>query len=569
MDEKFILESSKLVLQKVIQFIEPKLKQLASNKILEYIVGNAKNFSTVRTIFHKDNVEISQIYFPLDFTHKNIIVDDFLSFIKDRNKVSIIATGGAGKTTFIKYFYIQCVVKNFKIPVIFNFRDFNHFEIKKTVKDKKITDNYVFVAFKEHLIFNKVGFDDKTIVKMFDSGEFIFFLDGYDELDSNKKSIITKDFTDFVDCFSSNKFVISTRPYTSATQLDGFDNIYLNGLADVGQIEIFIKKQLFNNESFASEIIKSLHTKNSLKYLDLLTNPLFLVLFINSFESYPKIPPKKTQFYWQVFDALFEKHETFSKTGYRRPKLSRLDRENFEFVLSSFCLASYFQNLFSFTQLEFENILREISKNSDKKFNVTNFLEDLKVSISIVVEDGNILSFIHRSIQEYFVARHLVNLNERDKNGFLKILAQKQNDGRGQHSFLLELISELYPYEFKKYYIKHHINEFYENKNYYLQDHEILRDYDRVYNDFENFKQILSFSNEFKKPFDNLIQKHTVKDSNINLLISARTKKQLRLAQEIIILSENKKIFFQHIDDFIKKVDNSNKPLIKYAFKRR
>ncbi|GEN68060.1 NACHT domain-containing protein [Chryseobacterium rhizosphaerae] len=569
MNEKLIIESSKLLLAKISKYIEPKFKQLTDNKILEYIVETATNFSTVRTILHKDSVELSEIYFPLDFTFKNTIINDFSSFIESRNKVSIVATGGAGKTTFIKHFYIQCVVENYKIPIIFNFRDFNNFEIKKTVKDKKIIENYVFIAFTDHLIFNKIGFDDKTIEKMFESGEFVFFLDGYDELDINKKSIITKDFMDFVSRFNKNKFIISTRPYTAATQLDGFDNIYLNGLGNLKQIELFIQKQLIGNSDFANEIIKTLQNKNSLKYIELLSNPLFLILFINSFESYPKIPPKKTQFYWQVFDALFEKHETFSKRGYRRPKLSKLDRENFEFILSSFCLASYFQNLFSFTEFEFENILREVSKNIDKKFNSAHFLEDLKVSISILVEDGNILSFIHRSIQEYFVARHLSNLSESDKNNFLKILAEKQNEKNGQHTFLIELISELYSYEFKKYYIKHHITEFYKNKNYYLRDHKILRDYEKVYLDFENFKLILTYSNDFKKPFEEFIKNKQFSNININLLIAARTKKQTKIAQEILILYENKKDFFLLIDDFINKLDNSNKPLIEFAFKKR
>ncbi|MXS69745.1 hypothetical protein GSF70_00775 [Flavobacteriaceae bacterium W22] len=569
MEEKLIIESSKLLLEKISKFAGPKISQFSNNKILEYLVENAKNFSTVRTILHKDSVNLSDIYFPLDFTFRNSIIHDFNSFIIDRNKISIVATGGAGKTTFIKHFYIECVIKNYKIPIIFNFRDFNNYEIKKVVKDKKIIENYVFIAFTEHLIFNKVGIDENIIEKMFDSGEFIFFLDGYDELDVNKKSVITKDFMDFVAKFNKNKFVISTRPYTSATQLDGFDNIYLNGLADLDQIEVFVRKQLFDNQNFADEIIKTLNNKTSLKYIELLSNPLFLILFINSFESYPKIPPKKTQFYWQVFDALFEKHETFSKRGYRRPKLSKLDRENFEYVLSSFCLASYFQNLFSFTALEFEHILKDVSNNIDKKINISNFLEDLKVSISILVEDGNILSFIHRSIQEYFVARHLSNLSEAEKDSFFNILAEKQNERNGQHTFLIELISELYPYEFKKYYIKHHIIEFYHNKNYYLKQHKLQRDYEKVYSDFENFKLILSYSNDFTKPFQDFIKNNNVKNSNINLLIAAKTKKQTKIAQEILILAENKRSFFLIIDDYITKLDNSNKPLIDYAFKRR
>ncbi|UCA61209.1 hypothetical protein KB553_06670 [Chryseobacterium rhizoplanae] len=571
MKEKIISNTSKFVFDKIVNYVEPKIRQTFENRVIEYTTSNAKSFSYIKTILHKDSVNLSLIYHPLKIYHKNndqkSEINNFKNFINKHNKVSLIASGGSGKTTFIKHFYIECVTENYKIPVLFNFRDFNQFNIKGSIKDKNISENYIFRAFTKHLIFNKVGIDSATLEKFFDSGEFIFFLDGYDELDNEIKNIITKDFRDFVNRFGNNKFIITTRPYTSANYLEDFDNIYLSGLDNSDEIKSFIKKQLYNNQEFANVIIKTLESKSSTKYSEILSNPLFLILFINSFESYPKIPPKKTQFYWQVFDALFEKHETFSKTGYRRPKLSKIDRETFEKVLNMFSYMSYFQEIFSFTEFQFESIIRAVRAHYRLKLNAVDFLTDLKISVSILVEDGNILSFIHRSIQEYFAARFLNELSENDKADFLVRLAKTQNKSKNGHTFLIELISELHPYEFKKYYIRNHIEEFYNNKEYYLTEHTTIKGYDKVFDSFENFKLILSYSPEFKKIFNNFMKSHNFMNENINIIISANTKKKLKLAQEILTLYENKNKFYIEMSKFIKAIDDSNKPLIDFAFK--
>lgn len=572
MEEKLVIQPIKFTFDKILNFINPKFKQTLENKIIEYITSNASNFSLIKTILHKDNVNLSQIYQPLKIKHRNndnvTSISNFKEFLDKHKNISLIASGGSGKTTFIRNFYIQCVKEGYKIPIIFNFRDFNQFNITKVIKDKNISENYVFIAFTQHLIFNKVGIDSATLEKMFDSGEFIFFLDGYDELDNDIKMAITKDFQDFVTRFNNNRFIITTRPYTSANYLDNFDNVYLSGLEDFEEIKSFILKQIYNNSDFAKSIITTLEQKSSKKYLEILSNPLFLILFINSFESYPKIPPKKTQFYWQVFDALFEKHETFSKTGYRRPKLTKLEREKFEKILNTFCFISYFEELFTFNEFQYETIIRKVLSNYKYRVNVASFLDDLKISVSLLVEDGKLLSFIHRSIQEYFAARYISILSEEDKADFLVNLAKEQNNSKGNHTFLIELLSELYPYEFKKYYIKAHIEEFYNSKEFYLTEHVNLTGYDKVFDGFENFKIILSYSKEFQKIYNDFMKTNSFTNENINIIIASNNHQKLKLSEEILTLYENKKIFYLKLQTFIKNLDDSNKPILKFAFKK-
>lgn len=574
MEDKTTFEVAKYSMEKIYSYFGPKFNQIIANRIIEYTSENAKKFSYIKTILHKENVLLKDIYFPLNLNNAkdtNITVENFNDFLKEHNKVTIIASGGSGKTTFIRKFYIECVTHSYKIPILFNFRDFNEIDISPKGRKRKISENNVFIAFSEHLIFNKIGYDITILEKMFDTGEFIFFLDGYDELDNEIKNIITKDFSDFLIRFPENKYILTTRPFTVATNFENFTSIYLSGLEDFKQIQQFVKNQLFTNNDLAESIIETLKLDVNKNYLQLLSNPLFLILFMNSFESYPKIPPSKSQFYWQVFDALFEKHETFSKGGYRRPKLSNLSRERFEFILNSFCFVSYFQNLFNFTPLQFESIIRDIAKNYNISLNIENYLEDLKVAISLIIEDGNLLTFIHRSIQEYFAARYLYNLSEKDKKEFLQKIAEKQS-AKGSHTFLIELISELYPYEFKKFYIKEHIDQFYWNNDFKLNNNISLKKLEGRLHDvlasFKSFKQILFYSEELMILYNKFIKENIFSSSDdLNLILTAKTIEDSQIGTEILILQENKAKFFKLIDNFIKSIDNSNKPLIDFAFK--
>lgn len=578
MPEKTSFEIAKYSLEKLNQYLGPKFNQIIGNRIIEYIAENAKKFSYIKTILHKENVLLKNIYFSLKMknaSNKNLEIEasNFDKFLDTHNKVTIIASGGSGKTTFIRKFYIECVIKSYKIPILFNFRDFNDIEISKKSKKKKISENNIFIAFTDHLIFNKIGSNIQILEKMFDSGEFVIFLDGYDELDNEIKNIITKDFADFITRFPTNKYVLTTRPFTTATNLEDFTNIYLSGLEEFDEVELFIKKQLFDNEELATAIVETLKLEVNERYLDILSNPLFLILFMNSYESYPKIPPKKSQFYWQVFDALFEKHETFSKSGYRRPKLSNIEREKFEFVLSSFSFISYFQNLFNFTHLQFETIIRDVIKNYKISLNPEFFLEDLKVALSLVIEDGNLLSFIHRSIQEYFAARYLHNLSEEDKKKFLIKIANKQCL-EGSHSFLLELISELYPYAFKKFYVKEHIDQFFKHNNSKFNNNLSLKKLEGRLQDvidiFKNFKKILFYSEELVVIYNQFIRENSFNSTDdINLIITAKNVEDGQIATEILILQDNRIKFFDAIDNFIISIDNSNMPLINFAFKSR
>ena len=573
MEEKHIAQGAQYILNSLKDYLVPEIQQLVSSRILELITANAGSFGSTKTILHRETVALEDIYYPLPLIHKTYDkakkVDNFIQFTEQNKRISIIASGGSGKTTFLKYFYIECVKKQYKIPIIINFRDFNNVNVSKQSNDKNITENHVYISINQYLLFNKVSSNVDILEKMLNSGKFIFIMDGYDELDERIKTVITRDFVEFTRRFTKNVYIISTRPYTYAQSLEGFENIYLKGLESSEDIAGFIHKQLYNNTKQAEKVVETLLKSEGSKYLELVSNPLFLILFLNSFESYPKIPPKKTTFYFQVFNALYERHEFVSKMGFTRNKLSKLGRDDFERLIAAFSFDTYFQGNYSFTEDFFRTRLSEVIGIEKLRVSSSKFLEDLKVTVPIIIEDGIYLMFIHRSIQEYFCCRFLTTFSEKGKNDFLKMVAKDQNGKRNDHTFLLELISEMYPYEFKKFYIRHHIEEFYENRSHYFQEYDSIEGYEGVFNSFENFRLILSYSKEFEKEYLTFIKDNSFINENINIFIAAKTQKQNRLANEILVLFENKKKFYDLIKIYVGGVDQKSNDYLRIASQGR
>ena len=54
------------------------------------------------------------------------------------------------------------------------------------------------------------------------SGCFLFLLDGYDEITSNKKKSFLVKLTNFCDRYSENYFIVSSRPYSEFIEFQRF-----------------------------------------------------------------------------------------------------------------------------------------------------------------------------------------------------------------------------------------------------------------------------------------------------------------------------------------------------------
>jgi hypothetical protein len=132
--------------------------------------------------------------------------------------------------------------------------------------------------------------------------------------------------------------------------------------------------------------------------------------------------------------------------GYVREKQSKLSQEQFEDVLKAFCFISYFDQRYDYDYDYVSTLFQKIKERIKKfDFETWKFIQDLKSAISLWTEDNGLYSFAHRSLQEYFAALFLKNLDPSEKERAYKRIIERFSQERrawGVENFLL-LCSEM------------------------------------------------------------------------------------------------------------------------------
>jgi predicted NACHT family NTPase len=425
----------KTPLNKILSLVGTELRQTFSNRILEYQTEEYKRNLYAKTILHRAEPKLlSDFYIPLKIKEykkeqpitKRTATDSCKKLFHKKRYLTLIGTAGSGKSTLVKYLFTKCIEEGFKIPIKIELRYLNDYK-------GKIHD-YIFI---EIFKYQKLGLTETIIERLLDSGAFIFFFDGYDELSSIIKEHTTADIDNFVNRFNSNCYLITSRPYTSIDLLPLFSNYQVCDLAE-DEIAKFVKKQIPIEEvEIAEKIIKAINKGENNGYRSFLSNPLLLSMFILTFQSYADVPQKRSDFYDQVFVTLFSVHDSMSKLAYVREKQSGLNKEQFEEILRLFSFLSFFEEkfLFPINYLEDKlNVIKSKKKNID--FQNTKFIEDLQVAIGILNIEGLDYAFPHRSLQEYFSASYIKSLSPENK----KTIYGKLKSSIGQN--LRELFSK-------------------------------------------------------------------------------------------------------------------------------
>jgi len=169
-----------------------------------------------------------------------------------------------------------------------------------------------------------------------------------------------------------------------------------------------IKYDIYSYYPISKKLIKQLKENPADSLQEYLSNPFLVSLLYKSYEFKKDIPIKKSQFYQQVYDALFETHD-LSKEGYlKRDKYSNLHMDDFERVLRHI---GYFTSIENKVEYDKNTIIKFIDKAkkylSDISFRSSDFLNDLIKTVPIFKKEGNYYKWGHKSLQDYFAAKFI------------------------------------------------------------------------------------------------------------------------------------------------------------------
>lgn len=413
--------------------LKDKVSHSFNDGMMEYFDNSLSKYKETKTLLHRQPTYFYKIFYPTTLhdrtNEKDISSESVKNLFKDSNFVTIIGDAGSGKSTLLKHFFISTFIEYFKAPILVNLRDLT------------ITSSNLETFIRESILNNKLSPSDTYLEKLLKDGEFLFFLDGYDEIKSTDKHEITKNLENFVDKYPKNKFLLTSRPYSNIEFFKNFTNLHIKDLNKDEQI-LFIEKQIIDKR-LSSKIVETIEEAPHDYIGSFFKNALLLTLYIMAYSKNSSIPNKKYIFYMRVFDVLFAEHDSASKIGFEREIKTLLNQESLEKILKTFCFLSFFDTQFDFKKDYIFEKLNLIKEKTDYKFSNNDFIDDMKLSIGLWQEDCGIYSFAHRSMQEYFSAIYLAKLkSKKNKESVYKKIRERANSPRYDFQNFLSLCNE-------------------------------------------------------------------------------------------------------------------------------
>lgn len=311
----------------------------------------------------------------------------------------------------LKHSFLKCYWEMLKIPIYIELRNLNNY--------KSTFYNYIH----ELILNNKIKPNTNILERALKSGKFIFILDGFDEINIDKKEQTTQELEDFIDTNNKNYYLFSSRP---GTGLESFSRLDAYKVLELSQHEInnFINIQckILDDEELAKKIIDTINQDAKNSYREYLSNPLLLSMFILTYNDHPELPRSKSKFYFNVFDTLCSRHDSKKKAGYSHSKKTKLLTEDLYKILCAYGYVTVIEEQFNFEKVYIIQKLTAIINKLGYELNISDLLYDLTVSISIIIEDGLVYKFPHRTMQDFFAVMFIKDLEEKSR----KIIYEKK-----------------------------------------------------------------------------------------------------------------------------------------------
>lgn len=457
--DALLIEAAKPVIGSLVKdIITPKIKQFAEKCHIaykdimipkgehfeEYLFRTYKRYSVLNTLVFKNEQRLlKDLFVPLTLSKvdyqkqekENYKIEKYPFDILDKyNKVLITDTAGMGKSTLSKYMYLDVIDNGYGIPI--------YIEMRRLKRDRPI-----ITEIQEQFNSLSKKFDTELLLNFIQSGGFIFFFDGFDEISLDDKCDVTSNVQDFISKAGNNSFILTSRPEQSLASFGDFQKFTIKPLSKKEAYELLRKYD--SQGTTSKQLIDELKTGKYEVINDFLQNPLLVSLLFAAFDYKQIIPLKKHIFYRQVYDAYFDSHDLSKGDNYIHNKLSQLDIDDFNRVLRIIGYGCLRKKKNEFDKDELLKIIDD-SKSycKDLSFSSSDFLNDLLSAVPLFCQDGQYYRWVHKSMQEYFAAQFIYQDAKNNQDAILNALIK--SDNIESYINLLDLYYDIDNYCFNK-----------------------------------------------------------------------------------------------------------------------
>jgi energy-coupling factor transporter ATP-binding protein EcfA2 len=209
---------------------------------------------------------------------------------------------GSGKTTLLKYFALKCAheSKHKPLPFFIALKDVNNFFKAEQLANLSLPD---FL----HQYFNKIcphlNLQSDFFLSILDAKRGIIFLDGLDEVNSDKGVNVVDALSKFINGMNKNIFVITSRPCYLADKLseklqdsDKSTEFLECKICDIEENDLsYFINNWYKLTGVSGDLINKISRTSDVR--NLLKNPMLLSMLVTFYQHGLKLPHRKVEFF--------------------------------------------------------------------------------------------------------------------------------------------------------------------------------------------------------------------------------------------------------------------------------
>jgi hypothetical protein len=397
----------------------------------EYLIRSYARLSFMNTIvFGNQQKRISDLYIPLTVRstgskeQKYRIEGWRADFVPAFKRVVITDTAGMGKSTILKWLFLSSLGVADGIPIFVELRALS---AKKPILDK---------IYEDICPIDK-PFDKDLLLHLIKEGRFIFFFDGFDEVAFEDRKVVTEDIQGFIAKAFENLFLLASR-HESA--LGSFGDFKEFGIQPLSKPEAYDLLRKYDDScEHADALIAELEASKYEQLKDLMVNPMLVSLLFKAYSYKPKVPFKKQIFYRQVFDALFDMHDSTKGGAFVRKKQCELDIDEFHLVMRDLGFTTAKIGKVEYEKDAICELIKKVrERNTTVLFQPTSLLGDLITTVPLFNREGEHFKWAHKSVQDYFASQFIAVDSKGNQGAILERIYE------GGHSRRFENILDLF-----------------------------------------------------------------------------------------------------------------------------
>ncbi len=369
---------------------------LSAKMLRDYYTRTSEFLSRTKTLIHRQqDVALLDIFVApiLQLDTEKLTAKEIWERTNESCRLVINAPAGSGKSMFLKYLFLKFPIENTnKFPVFVSFRSIASGTLMDSITAELSTYSKSFRI--DHL---RLGLE---------LGIFCLLLDGFDEVDPADRDVVEKELLDIARKYPKTSIIVSGRPDEKFDSWPHFDVLAIANFTKENVLELAdkIDQNVQKLDQFKRLVREGLYEKHR----EFLQNPLLTTMLILVFCEGNSIPDKSHLFYERAYEVLAREHDGL-KDLYERRFHSSATPDQLRLLLELFSLITFVKSKYAFEPKDALEFVSQAQKSLNIKGDTSKILKDFSESLSILIKEGRLYHYMHRSFQEYLSAHYLLN----------------------------------------------------------------------------------------------------------------------------------------------------------------